>query len=131
MTNQVTAVALLTFLLCFYFCQNTLLEHEELHAKGVVSEGSIEPLEQPAEVTVHETIQAAATGVETLQIVQQVQEVHNPPNEQEVPHPTQDQHQEIATTVETVSLTDVTAMLLEGAFEGVRPISNEAPSLCR
>ncbi|KAE8746031.1 hypothetical protein FOCC_FOCC007289 [Frankliniella occidentalis] len=34
-------------------------------------------------------------------------------------------------TVDTVSLTDVTAMLLEGAFEGVRPISNSAASLCR
>lgn len=34
-------------------------------------------------------------------------------------------------SVETVSLTDVTAMLLEGAFEGVKPIHSQTTNLCK
>jgi hypothetical protein len=117
-----------------YCLQSTLLEHEELHAKGLVGDDSIEQSEQPVEVvhdSLHPSILESETGANPMQVVQQAQEANSSLNESEASLPSHNQDPETGTSVETVSLTDVTAMLLEGAFEGGRLITSEASTLCR
>ncbi|KAJ1526787.1 hypothetical protein ONE63_008358 [Megalurothrips usitatus] len=61
-----------------------------------------------------------------------VMEIHNPVAEQDPLRHNQSQESESVThtSVEAVSLTDVTAMFLEEAFDEVRPIDNQVPTLC-
>ncbi|XP_034243598.1 zinc finger protein 184-like [Thrips palmi] len=198
-----------------FIYENTLLEHEELHAKGVVGEeDSGEPFEHevlgpvpspsptpvitsapsstpvaapapaptvPGTLTVHasssgpvpnlvhdatpDTTPSASSASHPTAItvsnltpaqstdaapapepvlaseqVIQTMETHSStqePQHQVQQHSVLDQSQETVdhsvshNSVETVSLTDVTAMLLEGAFEGVRPMSNQTTNLCK
>lgn len=97
----------------------------------------------PISVSTLDTVQSsdatpAPEPVSTPEQVIQTMESHSSGQEPQLQvqqHSMQDQSQETVnhshSPVDTVSLTDVTAMLLEGTMDGGRPMNSQATNLCK